>query len=292
MFDAVLTFRLLSVVVFVAGPGLLTERLSAADETASAPSDEKRPCGVIVHTVESEFQAGPTEIRVLPPTASKQGKKHRTLYVLPVEAGNGKRWGDSIQEVVRHDIHNRHDLVCVFPTFSRLPWYADHPTELAIRQESHFLKTVVPFVERAYPVESVREARLLVGFSKSGWGAWSLLLRHPKQFGKAAAWDAPLMTDKPNKYGMGPIFATQENFERYQISALLKNRADPLGRSPRLILMGHDAFKAQHEAVHRLMDTLKLRHHYREGPHRDHSWNSGWLPEAVELLVSDSGDGK
>ena len=51
-----------------------------------------------------------------------------------------------------------------------------------------------------------------IGFSKSGWGAFSLLLRHPEVFGRAAAWDAPLMLEQPNRYGMGAVFGSQENF--------------------------------------------------------------------------------
>jgi hypothetical protein len=57
---------------------------------------------------------------------------------------------------------------------------------------------------------------LLLGFSKSGWGAlFSLLLRHPDVFGKAAAWDAPLVMDSPGRHGNGDIFGTPENFEKY-----------------------------------------------------------------------------
>ena len=67
------------------------------------------------------------------------------------------------------------------------------------------------------PVQTVPAGRLLLGFSKSGWGAFSLLLRHPDVFGRAAAWDAPLMMNKPGPYGSGDIFGTPENFARYQI---------------------------------------------------------------------------
>ena len=44
-----------------------------------------------------------------------------------------------------------------------LPWYADHPTDVGIRQESYFLKVVLPFVERTYPARTERDGRLLLG---------------------------------------------------------------------------------------------------------------------------------
>ena len=40
------------------------------------------------------------------------------------------------------------------PTFSDLPWYADHPTNPLIRQETYFLKVVLPFIEKTYPARS------------------------------------------------------------------------------------------------------------------------------------------
>ena len=177
-------------------------------------------------------------------------------------------------------------MICVFPTFSHLPWYADHPTDPLIRQESYLLKVVLPLVERTYPAEPDREGRLLLGFSKSGWGAFSLLLRNPGVFGKAAAWDAPLTEDRPLRFGMGPIFATQENFEKYRISALLESRAPELREGSRLVLVGYDNFRTAHVETHQQMVAWKIPHVYRDGPRRKHQWHSGWLPEAVGLLVS------
>ena len=241
--------------------------------------------GWFVHAITSEFQSGETEIRVLIPDGPKPAEPYRTLYVLPVEAGDGRRWGDAQQEVRRHDFHNKYRLVCVYPTFSALPWYADHPQQATIRQESYFLRVVVPFVEDAYPVRRDTSGRLLVGFSKSGWGAFSLLLRHPDRFAKAAAWDAPLAMSQPNRYGMDGIFATQDNFERYQITGLLKQRANDLQTGTRLIHLGYGNFRDQHLGVESLLKELAIPHVFRDGPSRPHAWDSGWLPEAVQLLV-------
>ena len=102
------------------------------------------------------------------------------------------------------------------PTFSHLPWYADHPTDPDIRQESYLLEVVIPFIEANYPARADRRGRLLLGFSKSGWGAYSLLLRHPDVFGKAAAWDAPLMMSEPGKYGSGDDLRHPNELRRLQ----------------------------------------------------------------------------
>lgn len=258
-----------------------------ADDAVTITAAKPDADGFLVHEVRSPYQAKTTRIRVLLPDKPVKGKKYPVVYVLPVEAGTESRYGDGLKEVQTLDLYNKLGLVFAAPTFSHLPWYADHPTKPEIRQESYFLKVVVPFIDKTYPVRVEADGRLLLGFSKSGWGAWSLLLRHPDQFGKAAAWDAPLMMDKPGKYGSGDIFGTADNFEGYRVSKLLEDKADRFQKGNRLILLGYGNFRAEHEQAHALMDKLKVAHEYRDGPARKHDWHSGWVKEAVERLVGE-----
>lgn len=261
--------------------------VAAADAKAVSVSDAKTEDGVLVHDVQSPYQAGTTKIRVLLPDTVEKGKKFPVVYLLPVEAGSESRYGDGMKEVKKLDLHNSLRVIFVAPTFSHLPWYADHPTKPDIRQESYFLKVVVPFVEKTYPAKAEASGRLLLGFSKSGWGAWTLLLRHPDTFGKAAAWDAPLMMDKPGMYGNGDIFDTAENFAAYRVSQLLEDNAKQFQKDPRLILLGYGNFREHHKRAHELMDKLKIVHDYRDGPSRKHDWHSGWVKEAAELLLAE-----
>lgn len=250
--------------------------------------DENR---VLVHRVQSPSQRGETTLRVLLPDSRAPGERFRVLYVLPVEALDGRRWGDGLDAIHRQEMHNRYRLICVAPAFSDLPWYADHPTDERLRQESHFVNEVVPFIDGAYPTAGGREARLLLGFSKSGWGAWSLLLRHPDTFGRAAAWDAPLNQDRPDRFGMGPIFGTPENFERYRVSALLERQAAELRGEARLVLTGYGNFRAHHEAIHEQLLRLGIPHVYVDGPPRWHHWETGWIEEAIRLLLGGGAAG-
>jgi len=244
--------------------------------------------GVLVHAVASPYQADETQIKVLQPNWIQRGKRYPVVYVLPVEAGDESRFDTGLVEVQRHDLHNKHDAIFVAPTFSHLPWYADHPTNSEIRQETYLLEVVVPFIDRQYPTRANAEGRLLLGFSKSGWGAFSLLLRHPNMFGKAAAWDAPLMKEKPDQFGMEGIFATQQNFEHYRIGKLLERRATDLRADCRLFLTGFGNFRQHHQQTHDLMEQLDIVHEYRDGPERKHDWHSGWVEEAVGLLLGKS----
>ena len=267
---------------------LLAVSTIRADETVTISETKKDDDGFLVHEVRSPYQAKPTKIRVLCPNQEQEKrKKYPVVYVLPVEAGTEDRYGDGLKEVKKLDLHNKIGVIFVAPTFSHLPWYADHPTKPEVRQETYFVKVVVPFIDKTYPVKAEAEGRLLLGFSKSGWGAWSLLLRHPDLFSKAAAWDAPLMMDKPGKYGSGNIFGTPDNFDGYRVSKLLTDKAEKFQKGKRLILLGYGNFRAEHDQAHALMEELKFAHEYRDGPDRKHDWHSGWVKEAVELVVGE-----
>jgi S-formylglutathione hydrolase FrmB len=267
---------------------LLAAMLATADDAPVISPATKDQHGFLVHDVESPFQEGKTQIRVLLPGSLEPNRNYPAIYVLPVEARNEARYGDGLLEIKKHALQNKHAAIFVAPTFSHLPWYADHPTESTIRQETYFLDFVMPLVEKTYPVQVSPDGRLLLGFSKSGWGAWSLLLRHPDVFGRAAAWDAPLMVDRLGKYGTSAIFGTDANFAQYRISDLLRAQRDLLGPKPRLILTGYGNFRPDHETTHALLDELNIPHAYRDGPERKHDWHSGWVPEAVELLMASA----
>lgn len=241
--------------------------------------------GICMHLVRSPFQAGETKIRVLQPGTRKPEERFPVLYLLPVEPGDQSQYGNPLTEIVRLKLHERHRIICVFPTLTRMPWYADHPRDRLIRQESYLLRVVLPTIDREYPVQQNSAGRWLLGFSKGGWGAISLLLRHPETFDRAAGWDVPYTLPYPDRYQMLDIFGTQENFDRHRIPLLAKSQAERLRRDTRLLLLGHNLFLEHQQSFHQQLDALKVPHVYREGPRREHRWDSGWLPDAITLLT-------
>ena len=243
--------------------------------------------GIFYHALPCAYQQAPLQIQVLLPDQLRPGVCYPVVYLLPVEASGESQWGDPLREVQKQQLHNRQQAICVVPGFDHLPWYADHPTDPLIRQESAFLDAVLPLVEACYPTLESARGRRLLGFSKSGWGAYSLLLRHPHLFSKAAAWDAPLMQEQPNDYGMEEIFVTQEHFLTYRIADLLKQQVKHLQKSTCLVLTGYESFPDDLHRTHDLLRHLHIPHHYADGPVRAHHWEGGWLPEAFALLMMD-----
>ncbi len=261
------------------------------DESATVKGPEKDAVkGVERYIVTSQFQVGPNAIEVLLPDKFDPAKKYSVLYVLPVETGIGGYFGDGLMEMKKLDAHNKYNLILVAPAFDTVPWFGANATNPKIRHEEYLMKVVVPLIESRYPTPGTREGRLLFGFSKSGWGAFSLLLRNPDFFGYAASWDAPLMVDWPANWGIAEHFGTKENFEKYQISRLFDSQAKYFKERSRLALTGSclflDAVKA-----HEKMDSLGIKHYYANNLRFPHTWKSEgaekfWIQPVLDALVA------
>ena len=52
-----------------------------------------------------------------------------------------------------------------------------------------------------------------------------------------------------------------------------------------MIHLGHGGFRDDHEAFEALLKGKMVPHLYVDGPKREHRWGSGWVPQAVELLI-------
>jgi Putative esterase len=244
---------------------------------------------VLSREIRSLHQAGVTLLRTLVPQKTGADRTYPLVLVLPVSHVSNERdlanqYGDGLVEIEKLDLHNQHDTIFAAPSFTEVSWYCDHPTKTDAAQEAHLME-VIADIERNYPVSKNPEDRHLLGFSKSGWGAWSLLLRHPHRFGKAAAWDSPMMMTTIGKWDTDRTCGTQSAFERYLPSKLVREQGQTLGTNPRLILLGYGLFRDDHKRMYNLLNELRVPHVYRDGPSRKHDWRSGWLAEAVAQLL-------
>jgi hypothetical protein len=268
---------------------------SAADETAITDPAFDAAKGVWRYRVRSPYQKGENAVEVLLPDDFRKSERYRVLYVLPVETGIGGHFGDGLQEVRAANAHNAHHLICVQMAFDTTPWYGDHPTNPHIRHEQYLTKVIVPMIENRYPVVEGKEGRLLLGFSKSGWGAFTLICRAPDFFGYAVSWDAPLMMGAGDygHYGIPDNMGTRENFANYLPAKLLPAHAEAFRGRARLVLLGHwifgsepgGKFKDHTAEMHDLMDQAGIKHVYDNTMKFPHNWSSGWVKPAVEALA-------
>jgi hypothetical protein len=238
--------------------------------------------GLEIWVITSDYQEMPCKLFVLLPDKLDRTKQYKVLYVLPALAGGGGDPVDGMLEARKLDLANKFNILCVGPGFSRMPWYADSDSNPHFRYDSYLPDVVVPFIDKTYPTIAKPEGRLLIGFSKSGLGSVSLLVRHPDVFGRAGAWDAPLtQTNRPEFYCSDAYFKTN-----YSIPTLLKEKAELFVGKPARFAMAGRGFGGI-APVHQLMEQLKIPHYCDEGLVGNHAWNSGWLAPLVEVLMSD-----
>ena len=177
------------------------------------------------------YQAGTNAVQLLLPDGNSAARPTVAIVLaLPVEAGGTAtaEYGGAIDLVRSAGWHSRHNVAVVTPAFSTTPWFGDRSPSPSgsgspavrqeagagaghrggawssggrrdaapVRQEAYILEVIVPWLIGG----GARSAGFhlggnisLVGFSKSGWGAFSLLARNPAVFERAALWDAPTM---------------------------------------------------------------------------------------------------
>lgn len=245
-----------------------------------------------IHSVESPYQPGLQEIRVLLPDTYNPARKYPVVYVLAVGQGRG-----SALRIFREaDLHNRFDVILAESSFAATPWFGDHPSDPLVRQESYVRDFFVPFVEKSYSTPQSPDARLLFGFSKSGWGACTLIFRNPDFFGYAASWDAPYFLQDFH-YGMDKVFGTLEHLENYRPDLLAVRAKAHFQNRNRLIIGGEDKWGTliptpsggSHTVeMHDLLLKEGILHTYREDLKTKHTWSAGWVVPMFEELMKIS----
>jgi hypothetical protein len=244
--------------------------------------------GVIWYDVPSlDNGPGSTTLRVLPPT-SPAGMSHRFIYVLPViqDVDLNSFWGDGLEVLRALNVHNDYNAHIIAPSFKSEPWYANHDINPDRQYESFMVHDLAPWVQANLSVTG-QEEHWLIGFSKSGFGAVTLLFRNPTVFHAAAAWDFPANQPDTAAWGMLGNYGTDTNFQNnYRLTAdwiaarkgsFQTAMRQWLSRDYALDLDQVLAFKERLQADY-------VQYLMTGGATRIHSWTSGWLREAVAGL--------
>jgi hypothetical protein len=264
--NTLMKFRILALALFCLGSTVLAAQVKT-------------------HEVETEYQKGKQEIRVLLPDDYRKTSAYRVLYVLPVERGFRSRFGFGLGVLKELNAHNRYDLIIVQMGFEKEPWFGDHATDPEVRQASYMKEFVVPFIEKNYSTVGTPEGRLLFGFSKSGWGAFSLILKYPEVFGYAAAWDAPLAWTT-FRFGMKGVYGTSDQLALYRPDLLIPKQKRFFDKKARLVLTGHKLWGNETVQTHELLDKEGLKHQYDNTLVSTHRWDKSWMEPTLSALIS------
>ena len=229
-------------------------------------------------------------LRVLAPTDPAPGVPHNFLYVLPVEAGLGTRYGDGLRTLRTLDAQNQYNLTILEPSFGIESWYADHPTNSRLRYETFMTRDLVPWV-RQHLARTGREQNWLIGFSKSGIGAQDLILKHPHLFTLAASWDFPADMSTYNQYYRSAnSYGTDANFRaNYRLTrGFVRAHKAPFLDSNRIWIGGYSRFQTDMSDYDALLTSEGVAHSVATPQPTAHSWWSGWVRMALAALRQDS----
>jgi hypothetical protein len=140
---------------------------------------------------------------------------------------------------------------------------------------------------RAKTLEQIRpslaEINLLIGFSKSGLGALNIAIDNPGMFHSVIIFDAPLMHQELPSWNTAEFYSQEtwaEDLPQNRLSGLkeLSDRAA-------IIHISGDNFAEDHQALHELLTAHDIRASFLARPQLLHSWESGWVQEALSLTA-------
>jgi len=186
---------------------------------------------------------------------------------------------------------NQYNLTIIEPTFGIDPWYADNPNDPNVQYETFMAQDLVPWVKQNLATTGT-EQNWLIGFSKSGYAAQDLILKHPSVFTLAASWDFP--ADMSSYAGFGAdseaSYGTDANFQaNYRLSqAFVDAHKAPFLSSNRIWIGGYSEYQADVSDYDALLTSEGIAHTTETPQSMDHTWGSGWIPIALAALYQDS----
>ena len=230
----------------------------------------------------------PFAVRVLAPDHPSTAYQHSFLFDLPVEPGLAQStYGDGLDQLSQLDVQDQYNTTIVEPIFPINSWYADNPLDGTINYETFTANYLPAWVDSNFATSGA-EKNLLIGFSKSGYGALDLLFKHPSVFAAAAAFDFPGDMATYSDYGSSSSgdYGTDTNFQNnYRLSdTFIDTWKAPFTTQDRIWISEGPAFQTQVADFSALLNSQGVSHTLSVQTNDAHTWSGGWLSGAVAGL--------
>ena len=124
---------------------------------------------------------------------------------------------------------------------------------------------------------------VLIGFSKSGCGAMNIALDHPGLFRSVVVFDAPLLNEDINRFGMYRFYPSADQL-RPDVPLLRIQNGDSYG-STELILIHGEAFSDEMLAFSDALAERQLPATCLSDVSYPHRWDSGWMGPALQIAL-------
>jgi 20S proteasome alpha/beta subunit len=231
----------------------------------------------------------PIAVRVLQPENPSTDYTHSFLFALPVEGGLAQStYGSGLDELQKLDVQDQYNATIIEPIFPMDSWYANSGTNATINYETFTATILTAWADSTFATTG-DEKNLLLGFSKSGYGALDLLFKHPGVFDAAAVFDFPANMNAYDNYGTSSAndYGTDLNFQdNYRIDQdFLDTWKAPFTAEDRILISEGPAFTTQVTDFDSLLTSNGIKHTLLTNQVSDaHTWYSGWLTADVAGL--------
>ncbi len=147
-------------------------------------------------------------------------------------------------------------------SYPRMVWYNEEIRAEALRQ-----------------IEMMSADRVvLVGFSKSGLGAWHLAQALPECVKATIIFDAPMALQQlPSQWGAAPFYPSAEAWQRdLPVYGITQFQRD-VSADHKLILISGAHFDADMRQLVSALNDAGIDHTFLPHPEIRHHWNAGWV---------------
>ncbi len=125
---------------------------------------------------------------------------------------------------------------------------------------------------------------VLVGFSKSGLGAWNLARAMPELLVGTVIFDAPMVREKLPPWGTAPFYADEGAWQADLPARTIAEFKVAVPAGHRLVLVSGAVFHDEMARMSELLVAAGVEHRFLARPRLRHHWQSGWLDEAVGAI--------
>ena len=185
------------------------------------------------------------------------------LVILPATEPDDTTYGTAPMHIEAYPEATVHHI-----RFPKMVWYNETVCKEAIAQiEALGLSEIV-----------------LVGFSKSGLGAWHIARAMPERVAGTIIFDSPVVRYQLPPWGTEPFYANdaawQQDLPLHTIAAF--QAAMPPTHS--LILISGESFHAEMHLFSQALCKTGLEHIFLPRAKIKHHWNTGWLEEGLAQI--------
>lgn len=129
---------------------------------------------------------------------------------------------------------------------------------------------------------------VLIGFSKSGLGAWNIARRIPDRVSATIIFDAPVARDALPPWGTAPFYSDDAAWQEDLPLRTCRPFQLAMPSHHRLVLISGANFHSEMCTLSNKLAGMGMEHVFQPRPEMKHHWNSGWPQEGLNDITGRS----